>query len=597
MTGNWQQIRPKRFSATGPKISEGTNDHFVTTDVDSMVGDAIFQVQMEAPAQAVTGFRLDVFPFKRPDRREWRVSWSDIRDICLTEFRVEANRATTTNIALGREVRASHPLWAGVSAKALTDGLPGSYAHPQDTALGLAFFFELDLGAVHRLDHLGLRNRSDGYAADRMSRIHLQIYDRTPDAGVAPVWTAITRADGSHPRSGMVDLVRAADGTGVFQGRYIRLSSDSPVALSPQFAEVEVYETLTPALVSIRADDVVIGADRSIAVPAGTQRLKAELAVMGEDGMEPAAIRWRLKGIADEWQTTGDHTVEVLRPPAGSYTFEAQVRHSDGEWNESTLSVPVVVAANFWEIASFWWFTGGGCVLVALTLAKETLRRRENRRLAEMRHQSALADERARIARDMHDEVGARLSQIALMQDLIIRKHELPEALRRGLSEVAATTRRAAHALDHVVWAVNPMRDTLAELAGYLSHEASSYLAPLNISCRLELPSRWPDVPVRAQVRNQLTLAFQEALQNIVKHARATGVTLVIDYSEPQLTIRLTDNGFGLPADTNGAGKDGIANMGTRLASIGGSCSVRGCDRGSGTEVEFCVSLNPAARI
>jgi signal transduction histidine kinase len=119
----------------------------------------------------------------------------------------------------------------------------------------------------------------------------------------------------------------------------------------------------------------------------------------------------------------------------------------------------------------------------------------------------------------------------------------------------------------------------------------------LNISCRLELPSRLPHVPVRAQVRNQLTLAFQEALQNVVKHSRATVVTLVIDYNAPQLTIQLRDNGLGLPVDTNGAGKDGIANMCTRLASIGGNCSVRGYDGGSGTEVEFCVSLNQAARI
>jgi len=429
-----------------------------------------------------------------------------------------------------------------------------------------------------------------------MSRIHLQVYERTPDVGIEPVWIAIMRADGSHARTGMVDVVRAVDGRGDFHGRYIRLSSDSPVALSPQFSEVEVYETLMPTLVSVRADDVVITADRLIEVPPGTQHLQAVLTVPCEDGIEPAPIRWRLKGVSDEWQKAPNHTVTISRPSAGRYAFEAQARHSDGEWNESTLSVPVVVAANFWEVATFWWFTGGGCLLIALTVAKETFRRRESRRVAEMQRQSALADERARIARDMHDEVGARLSQIALMQDIIIREHDIPEVLRRNLSEVAATTRRAAHALDHVVWAVNPLNDTLAELAGYLSHEASSYLAPLNISCRLELPCRWPDVPVRAQVRNQLTLAFHEALQNVVKHAHATGVTVEIEYDPPWLTIRVRDNGWGLPAELNGAGKDGIVNMSARLESIGGRCAVRGCDPGPGTEVEFSVSLHPVVR-
>lgn len=190
----------------------------------------------------------------------------------------------------------------------------------------------------------------------------------------------------------------------------------------------------------------------------------------------------------------------------------------------------------------------------------------------------------------MHDEVGARLSQIALMQDLIMREHELPDSLRQSLGEVASSTRRAAHALDHVVWAVNPLHDTLAELAGYLSQEACSYLIPLNISCRLDLPPRWPDVSVRAQLRNQLTLAFQEALQNIVKHARATAVVLVMRYEGAQLVIGLRDNGCGLPKEVAGQGKDGIANMQTRLRSIGGICVVR-CGGSIGTEVEFRVPL------
>lgn len=589
LSGTWQQIRPQRFSATGPKLTAGKNDHFLTSDVDSMVGDAIFQVQMQAPSQAVTGFRLDVFPFKRPDRPEWRMAWSDYRDFCLTEFRVEANRAATTNIALGREVKASHPLWANVSAQVLTDGLPGSFAHPQDSTLGLAFFFELNLGAIHRLDHIGLRNRSDGYASDRMSRIYVKLYDRPPESA-DPVWGTIARADGSHSRSGMVDLVRAADGKGPFAGQYIRLSSDSPVALSPQFSEVEVYETLTPRLAFVRGDDSEIKFNQEVSVPAGTERLRLDFHVPCEDGSDPPPIQWRLRGSSDDWQPSSSLTAELLRPTPGRYVLEAQVRHSDGAWDQSTFSIPVKVNAHFWEIAAFWWSTGSGCLLLALTLTKETMRRREARRLAEIRHESALAEERARIARDMHDEVGARLSQIALMQDLIIREHPLSETLRETLGDVAACTRRAAHALDQVVWAVNPLHDKLGELAGYLSQEASSYLGPLKIACRFDLPIQWPEVHVRAHVRNQLTLAFHEALQNIAKHAAATSVTLVIRYDPPKLSIRLIDNGCGLPETTSGSGKDGLANMRTRLKSIGGTCDLR-CRDGTGTEVEFCVSL------
>src|SRR5690606_31531705 len=125
-----------------------------------------FQVRIPAPAQAVTGFRLDVFPFQRADSPGLRVAWNEYRDFCLTEFRVEAIQTQTTNVALGRPVKASHPLWAGHSPAVLTDGLPGSFNHPQQSGLGSAFYFEVDLGAVRTLDHISLMGRADGFATD-----------------------------------------------------------------------------------------------------------------------------------------------------------------------------------------------------------------------------------------------------------------------------------------------------------------------------------------------------------------------------------------------------------------------------------------------
>src|SRR4030095_15917738 len=240
------------------------------------------------------------------------------------------------------------------------------------------------------------------------------------------------------------------------------------------------------------------------------------------------------------------------------------------------------------------WSFGGSALLALLGVIHGVSRRREARRVAELKYQSALAQERSRIARDMHDEVGARLSQVALMQDLLIRQHQLSDAARENVEEIAANTRQAVDALDHVVWAVNPMHDSLAGVAAYLSHTASSYLAPLNITCRLDLPFDWPPVEVRAQVRHELILGFREALQNIAKHAEANTVTFMMRYEPPNLLVSLTDNGKGLPADTNGIGKEGMCNMRSRLEAIGGVCLIEQRPEG-GTSVAMCVPLESAA--
>jgi len=590
LSGVWHEFVPERFSATGTTLELNEEGHLVAGNVDSMICDAIFHVHVPAPREAVTGFRVDVFPFERPDAPGLRVAWGEYRDFCLTEFRIEAVQNATTNIALGCPVKSSHPLWAGMSANVLTDGLPGSFNHPADPGLGSAFYFEIDLGSIRQIDHIALRGRADGYAADRMSRVNVRVYGASPETGAKPEWEALDRADGTHPLPGAVDVLRARDGKGSCKGRYIRLSSDSPVSYSPQLAEVEVYPELAVQALSIKADGHAVSMKSGLRVPPGTAVLTMKLKVRGNNLPERTPIRWRFRGWNDEWQETDEGAVEVTYPPPGNYEFEAQVRHTDREWNAGMLTVPVTVLAHFWQMPQFYWSVAASMLLAGLGTMRGIARRREARRMAALVYQSALSEERSRIARDMHDEVGARLSQLALMQDLMIRQHAMPLEVERNLRELAVNTRQTVDALDQVVWAVNPLHDTLAGVAAYLSHTACSYLMPLNIACRLDLPFAWPSVEVRAQVRHHLILAFREALQNIAKHAGADAVTFSMRYEGTQLHLCLIDNGRGFPEDPGGIGKDGLANMRARLGAIGGLCTMRNHPEG-GAEVEMWAPL------
>jgi signal transduction histidine kinase len=591
LDGSWQRLMPQRLSATGTDLREGGEGRLLAGAGDNMIADAVFQIRFPSPRKAVTGFMVEVTPFVKPGSQEPRVSWNEYRDFCLTEFRVDATLPGTTNIALSCPVTASHSLWADMSPDVLTDGLPGSFNHPAEAGLGDAFHFEIDLGSIRTIDHIALRGRADGYALDRLTRVRMRLYDRPVEPGVKPVWESMDREDGSHPDAGSIDIIQVA-GRGLVRGRYLRISSDSKVPLSPQIAEVEVYEKITPAVVTTKADGRLLPRGNELRVPPGTTVFAATLNIPGTGLPENLPIRWRLRGLHDDWQTAQNLNVEMHRPPPGEYHFEAQVGHSDGEWDTSMLSLPVTVMAPFWKTPVFYGIAAALSLTTAFAIMRAFERRRRARELAVWQHETALVEERRRIARDMHDEVGARLSQLALMQDLVIRQHPMPESARQSLRELATNTRQTVDALDQVVWAVNPLNDTLAGVADYLPFLATSYLSPLEITCRLDAPIDWPEIDVRAQARHEITLAFREALQNIAKHSGAESATLILRYEAPEFVIRLADDGRGLPEEFSGPGKDGLANMQSRLASIGGLCVIR-CREGGGTEVEMRLPLPP----
>ncbi len=593
----WAPLSPVRFSATGPDLDLGDDGHFTALApksefrITGIALDAVFQIGVRMPSRPVTAFRVDVFPRERAASKIGpTVAPGRSGDFMLTEFRVEAAESRTTNIALGKPVKASHPLWGPFTPGMLTDGLPGTIAHPIQPDLAAEFYFEIDLGTLRTLDHIALRSRGDGSVPERLSRVMLKLYEDVPDFGALPVWRGRHRADGSHPQPGELDIVHASAGTGNFRGRYLRISSDSPIAFSPQLAEVEIYETLAVQIATVRIDDRPPTSPQTLTVPAGARWIELTLKFTPAGVPEDLPLRWRLRGYHADWQGAEGLAIGLSCPPPGRYVFEAQARHTDREWDSAIFSLPMKVTAHFWQTVGF------RAVVIAAALAglawllRHFARRRLALRMALLEAEAALDEERDRIARDMHDEVGARLSQLAILQEIFGREYQLPDAAQTGLRQLTDIARQAVASLDEVVWTVNPRNDTLASLAEYLAQCATSYLGPLEITCHVDAPLDWPEIEIRAQARHNLVLALKEALQNVVKHARASEVTLTLRHEPPHLLIRLLDDGAGLPTDPGGAGRDGLANMRTRLESIGGTCSVRRREKG-GTEVEMRAPL------
>ncbi len=212
------------------------------------------------------------------------------------------------------------------------------------------------------------------------------------------------------------------------------------------------------------------------------------------------------------------------------------------------------------------------------------------------RAQQLLDLERARIARDIHDDLGAALTQLVLQSE--VAQTEYPEAstARSHFSHFCSHARAASQALDEVVWAVNSKRDTLRDFSSYLCKYAQHFLSNTPIRCRLDIQ---PDMPVSVfdlSVRRGLLLAVKEALNNAAKHSEASEILLRISKEGEHVIVVVEDQGKGFdPELLNGAG-NGLLNMMQRLQDLGGTCQITSAE-GAGCRVEFRMPLaHPAAR-
>ena len=604
LQGNWQPLEISRFAAEVGNLRR-TNEGRLRLDyfqqqASGNVPDDVYHIEARLPGGQATGFRLDVFPVQLPDGKERRLSWWPPYDFTLTEFRVAVHARETTNIALHQPVSSSHPLFHDdkgyqQSPASLTDGLPATVAHPHDASLGAAFHFEIDLGRDVLIDHINLRNRGD-FNPDRMSRMRLRLYDQAPATEAPPVWDGLNRADGSHPEAGAVDHVRADIGTGVFRGRYLRISSDSPVPHSPQLAEVEVYESRTPELVEVTADGKVLETGPGLEVPPGARRLSLKLTIPQSGKPAGYAFRWRMSGDLDTWQNSSQMTLEMACPQPGRYLFEAQALHSDGEWDGTIYQLPVRVRQHWWKNGWFRWTSG--FLLTALVTGSGMLwtRRRAARQLARMKAETALAEERARIARDLHDEIGANLTHISILSTLASEAATGPEISRQHNAEVASCARETIQAFDEILWSVNPKNDTLPSLCHYVCRRAEEMLSPAGLTYRFHLQDPMADLPLPPNSRHQILLAVKETLHNILKHAKATHVQVRCELEDRGLCIEIQDNGCGFdpssvspdPGQRRGMGLDDIRH---RLTVLGGECLIESTP-GQGTRVTFLLPLS-----
>jgi len=311
------------------------------------------------------------------------------------------------------------------------------------------------------------------------------------------------------------------------------------------------------------------------------------------------AFQHRLDGLDTDWIEAGTkRSVDYDYIPPGDYTFRVIACNNDGVWSDPEATLAFTILPHFWQMAAFRGLALTGLLLLAGGGAWYGTRRRMSRKLERVERQRVLERERTRIAKDIHDDLGASLTRINLLSQSARRGMEDGPLTLKNLDQICTTARQLTRAMDEIVWAVDPQHDTLDSVASYLEILIHEQTADSGIRCRLDFPVHLPAWPVTAEVRHNLFLACKEALHNVVKHSGATEVHIAFALQPAGFAVTISDNGRGIDPAAGATGlphRNGLVNMRQRLREIGGHCAIESRP-GQGTQVIFSLPVRQLAK-
>lgn len=315
--------------------------------------------------------------------------------------------------------------------------------------------------------------------------------------------------------------------------------------------------------------------------------LSFEFAAFEYTRPEANKIQYRLEGWDNQWITADVQAVRYSRLPPGPYNFRVRASAGGDTWGEED-AVRFSVRAPFWNTQPFYL----GIVVLLLAGVAGTTRmvaqRKVNRQLQELEKQKAVLEERERISKDIHDDLGSGLSKISILSELAQHSGNTDDFTRRQLEKISASSHELIDNMGDLIWLNNPANDSLLKLFSHMREHLSAVFEGTGIQFKISLPDIHGDVPVASQWRRNIFLAAKEAVHNIVKHANANAASLEVVYEGHFLKMKIADDGKGFLAEEKKHAGYGLTNIRGRVESCGGTLKI---DSGPGKGTVLWIEL------
>ena len=453
------------------------------------------------------------------------------------------------------------------------------------------------------------------YSDDHGDQIGQTIFEAT---GESAGWRgALTNSTLSHRRETLVAPARAAHvwvtissgigppaTVGIYVLADLLLSRLSSTNVQPEVLLHPIFDVDSPNSAPSRWVRDGIQPSMARIVELGNDPKVRSFAILDEDPLSHAEWHNRRETapavspgdrLVLEWNElfsigVGDaRSATYPRLRSGEFRFRVQELTALGSPTGVEDFLRVHVPSPVWETPFFW-----PAVLIAIIAGSVGTSRslawyRMRHEVLRLKHQRALEQERLRIAQDIHDDLGARATQISLLSAVAQGDSSFPEKARADFDRISRMTRELVSALYETVWAVNPENDNLDALGNYLCQMVNQLCVQARLRCRLDVVQLPMGIQVSSQTRHNIAMSVKEAVHNVIKHANAEELSLRVSLVERRLTISVQDDGCGFEAADH-AGGSGLKNMHRRLADLGGSCVIRS-KAGAGTIVEMNLMI------
>jgi len=305
--------------------------------------------------------------------------------------------------------------------------------------------------------------------------------------------------------------------------------------------------------------------------------------------------KYKLEGLDTAFSAPAkNNTLDYPALPAGNYTFRVKAYTAAGLESASTAAFSFIIAAPFYQT---WLFRiVGFAFLIILGIVIQTYRHSiKNKRLAVIENirREENIKVRQEAAEDFHDDLGNKLTRISVLSDMLFTKLDPEKGDQKKLLEQIKQNALALYTgTKDILWAMDSQSDNLYEVINYIREFGIDLYIDTPVKFEMiGLEQSLSQVKLPIKFNRNVILIFKELLNNALKHADASQVTLDITLPKKnELMIVLTDDGKGFDPATSRKGQ-GVNNIITRAKRIGGTVEIKSAE-GAGTAITLVFKLN-----
>jgi signal transduction histidine kinase/ligand-binding sensor domain-containing protein len=353
-----------------------------------------------------------------------------------------------------------------------------------------------------------------------------------------------------------------------------------------------VKETPLVLITGIKIKDVEWKADtaywkvREIELPYNSNHIAFDLAAIGNRTPDQYNYQYQVSGQEAEWINAGNNSQVRLVLQPGKYMFRYYAGNSFERNPTQVKEVVLIIRPPFWRTPWFITMVAIVLVLCIVLITRYISQVKLRKKVGELEQKKALYEERIRISREMHDDIGAGLTQITLMSE----RAKVNTASEESLSEIADASRKLVGSMNEIIWSLNPENNTLEQLLAYLREQLNKLLEYSGIDYSIRFPENGSHIVLNNSQRRNILLVTKEIVHNTIKHSRAKTVLVECSYAGDQLQFTIIDDGRGFDTSAKGTGH-GLRNIRRRIEELDGSLEISSSTTG-GSRFSYTISLS-----